>query len=161
MRVRTIVSEDYTNYKLPSMFIGCISCDGKCCIEGGIPRSTCINNNWRDSNIIDVDDDELIRSYMSNPITSAIVFGLLEPMLQPYEIERFIQKLREEYMCNDPVIIYTGYTENEVGIIIRDWARFGNIIAKYGRFVPNQDKHFDDVLGVDLASPNQYAKHYA
>jgi hypothetical protein len=98
---------------------------------------------------------------MSNPITSAIVFGLLEPMLQPYEIERFIQKLREEYMCNDPVIIYTGYTESEVGIIIRDWARFGNIIAKYGRFVPNQDKHFDDVLGVDLASPNQYAKHYA
>lgn len=37
MRVKTIVDEDFTNYKKPAMFIGTISCGGKCCIEAGIP----------------------------------------------------------------------------------------------------------------------------
>ena len=33
MRVKTIVEEDFTNYKKPAMFIGTISCGGKCCLE--------------------------------------------------------------------------------------------------------------------------------
>lgn len=41
MRVKTIVDEDFTNYKKPAMFIGTISCGGKCCIEAGIPLSVC------------------------------------------------------------------------------------------------------------------------
>ena len=36
MRVKTVVDEDFTNYKKPSMFIGTISCGGKCCIEAGM-----------------------------------------------------------------------------------------------------------------------------
>ena len=34
------------------------------------------------------------------------------------------------------------------------------IAIKYGRFIPNQETHFDSMLGVTLASPNQYAKKY-
>lgn len=41
MRVKTVVDEDFTNYKKPAMFIGTISCGGKCCIEAGIPLSVC------------------------------------------------------------------------------------------------------------------------
>ena len=33
-----------------------------------------------------------------------------------------------------------------------------NIIIKFGRFVPMQQPHFDPILGVNLASDNQYAK---
>ena len=33
-----------------------------------------------------------------------------------------------------------------------------NIIIKYGRFIPHQEKHFDEILGVYLASDNQYGK---
>lgn len=47
MRVKTIVDEDFTNYKKPAMFIGTISCGGKCCIEAGIPLSVCQNDGWR------------------------------------------------------------------------------------------------------------------
>lgn len=47
MRVKTIVDEDFANYKKPSMFIGTISCGGKCCIEAGIPLSVCQNDGWR------------------------------------------------------------------------------------------------------------------
>jgi len=35
---------------------------------------------------------------------------------------------------------------------------FDNIIIKYGRFIPGQEKHYDEILGVYLASNNQYAE---
>jgi hypothetical protein len=47
MRVKNIVYEDFVNYKKPSMFIGTISCGGKCCIEAGIPFSVCQTDVWR------------------------------------------------------------------------------------------------------------------
>ena len=34
---------------------------------------------------------------------------------------------------------------------------FKNIIIKFGRYIPNQQAHYDDILGVNLASNNQYA----
>ena len=37
--------------------------------------------------------------------------------------------------------------------------RYG-IIVKFGRFRPNQEKHFDEVLGIYLASNNQYGKEF-
>ena len=38
--------------------------------------------------------------------------------------------------------------------------QYDNIVVKFGRFRPNQDPHYDNVLGVKLASNNQYAKKY-
>ena len=35
---------------------------------------------------------------------------------------------------------------------------YENIIVKFGRYVPNQLPHYDNVLGIKLASDNQYAK---
>jgi hypothetical protein len=32
------------------------------------------------------------------------------------------------------------------------------VIVKFGRFIPNQKSHYDEILGVNLVSPNQYAK---
>ena len=58
--------------------------------------------------------------------------------------------------CNDPFIVYTGYNEDEFDT---SWLRsFPNIIVKYGRFIPQQVSHYDELLGVNLASQNQYAK---
>ena len=33
-----------------------------------------------------------------------------------------------------------------------------NIIIKYGRFIPDQQPHYDEILGVNLASSNQGAE---
>ena len=38
------------------------------------------------------------------------------------------------------------------------YLNFRNIIVKFGRFIPDQESHYDEVLGVNLASNNQYAK---
>ena len=38
MKIRGIETEDFINYKYPSMFIAIGNCDWKCCVEGGFPR---------------------------------------------------------------------------------------------------------------------------
>lgn len=158
MRVIKIETERFQDYKVPSMYIGCIQCSGKCCIEAGIPIEVCINNDWRKSKIVEVNDDEVIKSYLSDPITEAIVFAGLEPFEQFDEIFSFIKKLRKEYNCQDTVIIYTGYYENEIVSYIDKLKQFENIIVKFGRYIPDNKPHYDDTLGVELASDNQYAK---
>lgn len=158
MRVKTIVDEDFVNYKKPAMFIGTISCGGKCCIEGGFPLSVCQNDGWRGNAPIDIHDRVIIERYLHNGISQAIVFGGLEPMEQSDELFAFIDMLRNRYLCNDDVVIYTGYNREEIsGIVERLAQRFSNIVIKFGRYIPNMKSRFDEVLGVELASDNQYA----
>ena len=159
MRVKTIVDEDFVNYQKPSMFIGTISCGGKCCIEGGFPLSVCQNDGWRGNAPIDIRDRVIIERYLHNDISRAIVFGGLEPMEQSDELFEFIDMLRNTYKCDDDVVIYTGYNREEIsGIVERLAHRFSNIIIKFGRYIPNMKSRFDEVLGVELASDNQYAE---
>jgi hypothetical protein len=110
----------------------------------------------------DVDTELLVRRYLHNPITKAVVFGGLEPFDTAEEMSNFIDILRAAYGRNDDIVIYTGYTEEELAdnqyhnwIISRR-----NIIIKYGRFRPNQPSHYDEILGVNLVSDNQYARRY-
>ena len=156
MRIKTIVDEDFTNYKKPSMFIGTISCAGKCCIEAGIPLSVCQNDSWRKNPIIDMDDIRIVDRYINNPYTDSIVFGGLEPFEQFDELLTFTDTFRK--VCDDLVIIYSGYTKDELGDYLKELAVYPNIIVKFGRYIPNDVPRFDDVLGVTLASSNQYAE---
>ena len=158
MRVKTIVDEDFVNYKKPAMFIGTISCGGKCCIEAGIPLSVCQNDGWRSGTPVVLSDRELCQRYLTNPLTKAIVFGGLEPFEQFKELERFIFTLRRVFGCDDDVVIYTGYNPEELSFELNVLSgHYNNIIVKFGRFVPNSQHRFDEVLGVELASDNQYA----
>ena len=57
--------------------------------------------------------------------------------------------------------IYAEYDRNKEEEISEQvlWLKqFKNIVIKFGRFVPNQTPHYDEILGVNLASDNQYAK---
>jgi len=159
MRVKTIVDEDFVNYKKPSMFIGTITCGGKCCVEAGLPLSVCQNDGWRSCAPIVISDRELCQRYLNNPVTSAIVFGGLEPMEQFDEVKRFLFSLRCIFGCDDDVVIYTGYNPEEIQAQLETLSsHYKNIIIKFGRFVPDKPRRFDEVLGVELASDNQYAE---
>ena len=68
---------------------------------------------------------------------------------------KFISEFRK--VCQDEIIIYTGYTPEELYEELNQFVEFENIIIKFGRFIPNQKTHKDKILGVDLASDNQYA----
>ena len=154
--LKNIVFEDFVNYKEPSMFLITCFCDWKCCIEQGLDISICQNQPIAKDPNIDYEISKLIDLYLKNDITKSIVFGGLEPILQFNELYSFIEKFRK--VCDDTIIIYTGYKKEEIADKIFQLQNFKNIIIKFGRFIPNQDSHFDPVLGVNLASNNQYAQ---
>ena len=90
----------------------------------------------------------------SAKVRTGIVFGRLEPFDQADELLALIARFRHSG-CTDNIVIYTGYREDEVDELIPPYA---NIIVKFGRFRPDMTPRYDDVLGVTLASSNQYAK---
>lgn len=159
MKLKQLIDEDFVNYKKPSMFIGTSECDWKCCKEQGLDISICQNSQLANSKTIDVPVEDLVHRYIDNPLTEAIVFGGLEPIKQQKDILDFIYLLRENE-CYDDIVIYTGYNENEIGFVVEFFKAMAqkNLFIKFGRFVPDDTPHFDDVLGIELSSNNQYCK---
>ena len=153
MRVKGIIDEDFVNYKKPSMFIISPYCTFKCDKEAGC--QVCQNSDLANSPIIEINNDEIIKRYLDNPITEAVVIGGLEPFDTFEELYQFIKDFRRK--SNDDIIIYTGYYPEEISEKIRQLSLFLNIIIKFGRFIPNQKPHYDTVLGIELASDNQEA----
>lgn len=158
MIIKTIVDEDFVNYKVPVMYIGTAYCDGKCCREAGISISVCQNHEWRKAAPIPMADEKIINRYLTNDITKGICFAGLEPFEQFDEMFHLISKLRKDYNCNDTVLIYTGYNKDEIIDKVNILSMLKNIIIKFGRFLPDKPKHFDYTLGVYLPSDNQYAE---
>lgn len=154
MKVKGIVIEDFANYKEPSMFIAMPSCTWKCCIDN---PSICQNNSLAKAETKDVSIQYIITLYRNNPICRGIVFGGLEPFDSFDELIYFIYTFKQ-YYSEDYIVIYTGYNEDEIEDKIEVLKRYKNMIIKFGRYVPNQKPHYDEVLGVYLASDNQYAK---
>lgn len=156
MQVKGIIWEDFINYKKPSMTIMFPYCNFKCEKECGL--QVCQNNKLVTAPNIEVYNHSIIKRYLNNPISKAIVFQGLEPIDSFIDIYDFLTILRYEKKCNDMVVIYTGYKEEEIWDKIEILKNFKPIIIKFGRYIPNQKSHYDDILGVNLASDNQYAK---
>ena len=154
MLIKGLVDEDFCNYFKPSMFIIFPRCSFKCDKEAGC--TICQNSILAHEPDIKIDYSTIVDRYINNPITKAIVFGGLEPFDTPETMLRLIEHFRQE--TQDDIVIYTGYTEEELQEEIKTYQQFKNIIIKFGRFIPNQEKHYDEVLGVELASSNQYAR---
>ena len=154
MKIKFLADEDFINYKKASMFIGFPSCSFKCCIECGI--DCCQNSSLVKQPTIDYPIEKIIDRYINNPITSSIVCAGLEPFDSWEDLLELVTAFREK--TNDDFVIYTGYKEEEIEDKVNILKQFPNIIIKFGRFVPNQSSHKDEILGVTLASPNQYAK---
>lgn len=153
MIIKQLIDEDFSNYKKPSMLIGFPKCNWKCEKECG--KRVCQNSALATSKDISIRSDKIVERYMDNPITSAIVCGGLEPMDSWEDLSRLIICIRQQ--TNDDIVIYTGYNPEEIPYAMRWLRMFPNIIVKFGRFIPGEEKHYDEVLGIYLASNNQYA----
>ena len=169
-----LIDEDFINYKKPAMVIEFPKCSFKCDKEFG--TRICQNGSLASAPRITVSINDLICRYMNNPITEAIVCQGLEPFDSFNELCALIDYFRQA--TKDDIVIYTGYTKEELeaseiyrmtGInknkittekipFLTFLKNYDNIIIKYGRYKPFNDPHYDEVLGVNLASDNQYAE---
>jgi len=154
MLIRGLIEEDFVNYKKASMFIVFPTCTFKCEKDCGI--KCCQNSAVAKSAAIEIDTKILVDRYINNPITHAIVCGGLEPIDSFDDLLELVKLVREK--TDDDIVIYTGYNKNEILKEIRILREFPNIIIKFGRFKPNDMHRFDEILGVELASANQYAE---
>ena len=152
MEIKGIIAEDFVNYKKISMTIMMPYCDFKC------GSQVCQNSKLASAPVISISENEIIKMYLSNPITEAIVFQGLEPFDSWKELFKIIDIFRT--YTQDDIVIYTGYTKEELlnTHYLDLLKKYPNIIIKYGRFLLNHKKHFDNILGVTLASDNQYAE---
>lgn len=156
MKIKDLKDEDFINYKKPSMYIATAICDWKCCTERGLPVSICQNSKTAKQPTIEYQDVYIVKRYLNNPLTSAVVFCGLEPFMQFDEMYNLIKMFREA--TQDDIVIYTGYYEDEIKEQINKLMEFKNIIVKFGRYIEHDMSVYDPILGVKLASSNQFAK---
>lgn len=155
MKLKGINDYDICNYKKPAMFLIFPYCSFKCDKECGV--SVCQNSALAREPVIEIRVADIIHRYLDNSLTHAVVCGGLEPFDSAQDLTLFITYFRMH--SKDPIIIYTGYKEEELTEQIKFLQNFDNIIVKFGRFIPNSPHIYDAILGVELASDNQYAKH--
>ena len=155
MIIKGIIDEDFVNYKKCSMTIMLPYCSFKCEKECG--KQVCQNSKLAKSSNIDISNDRLINRYKNNIYSDSIVFQGLEPFDSWEDLILLISDFRKSGV-EDDIVIYTGYKENEIEDKVDLLKAFKNIIIKYGRYIPDSEKIYDELLGVELASKNQYAK---
>ena len=157
MIVKLVKQDDFVQYKKPCVVVCFPNCTWKCCTEAGIPTSVCQNQEMCGLKDIDVTPEDVYNLYKESLFAESICCSGLEPMLQFDDVLSLLKYFRE-HDCDADFVIYTGYYRYEIEDKIEQLAKYKNVIVKFGRYVPNQGKHYDEVLGVWLASDNQYAE---
>ena len=154
MILKGIIDADTINYKKICMVLEFSKCDFKCDKECG--RQVCQNSTLATAPDIEVGIINVIERYKTNDVVEAVCCQGLEPCDSWVDLYLFIFMFRA--VTDDDIVIYTGYTKCEIADKVELLKRFPNIIIKFGRYIPGQQPHYDEVLGVDLASDNQYAE---
>lgn len=157
MRVKAIKKERFQDYKLPNLFLAACSCDFKCCRESGLDTGVCQNAPLAQMPDKEIDNQSIYSYFVNDPITKAVVVGGMEPMLQIDEIVDLLAVFRDNG-CNAPFVIYTGYYPDEIKEELDKLRQYPDVIVKFGRYIPDRPTRHDDVIGVTLASDNQYAE---
>ena len=158
MRLKGIIDYDCTNYREPTLTLEFPYCDFKCDKLNGC--KVCQNSALAQAPDIEVTGEQIWKMYEENPLTKAFCFQGLEPFDSFMDLMELIIFIRVEKHCDAPIIIYTGYNKKEDFIAEYFLQHYHSIIIKWGRYIAGQNPHYDEVLGVNLASDNQYAEWF-
>lgn len=156
MKLKGIIDCDFTNYREPVLTLEFPKCDFKCDKLNGC--QVCQNSALATEPDIEINLDSIWQLYQQNPLTRGFCCQGLEPLDSIDELLGFIYYIRKIRYCEDVIIIYTGYNKEEITKFIYQITQYKNIIIKWGRFIMNNEPHYDNILGVKLASDNQYAE---
>ena len=161
MKLKGIIDCDFINYKEPVLTLEFPTCDFKCDKLNGC--QVCQNSSLAREPDIEISLEEIWNLYEANPLTRGFCCQGLEPLDSTEDLVSFITLIRKKYKCDDVIVIYTGYDKEEMlahnaNTFLTFCKNMGNIIVKWGRYIMNQQPHYDEILGVKLASDNQYAE---
>lgn len=158
-----VKTDDTTDYKETSLLLVFPKCSGKC--------NGC--QNWQLFNIKNIRTykiKSIIELYNSLNTHKSIVCAGLEPFDSFDELLLLISKIVRLEKSVD-FIIYTGYNKEEIDskikllletFILNVKNRQSKIIIKYGRYDKTKNKKwYSKVLGVGLATSNQYVIMYS
>lgn len=153
MKLKGIIDCDFTNYKDPVLTLEFPTCDFKC--DKLNKCKICQNSELVYEPDIEILIETIWKLYQQNPLTKGFCCQGLEPF-DSNELFDFVDTIR--CFCKDPIIIYTGYNKEEIPKQIEILKNYSNIIIKWGRYILGDEPHYDEILGVNLASNNQYAE---
>ena len=153
MKLKGIIDCDFTNYKDPVLTLEFPTCDFKC--DKLNKCKICQNSELVYEPDIEILIETIWKLYQQNPLTKGLCCQGLEPF-DSNELFDFVDTIR--CFCKDPIIIYTGYNKEEIPKQIEILKNYSNIIIKWGRYILGDEPHYDEILGVNLASNNQYAE---
>lgn len=153
IEVKGIIWEDIVNYKKIGTTLMFPICKGfKCGAE------FCQNSSLAAAPSQTVLINSFMRKYIDNPLTEAIILQGLEPFDSLVDVYTVAAAL-SDFNVTDDLVIFTGYDKEEVSWRIEPLFNIpGHLIIKWGRYRPNQEPHYDPVLGIYLASDNQYGE---
>lgn len=160
MLLKGLIDEDIVNYRKTSLYLAFPYCNFKC------GKEVCQNLSLATSTDYEISVEDICQRYINNPLSCAIVCGGLEPFNSGFELLSLVDCLRRTHECEDDIVIYSGYTEEELNnpqnaelyAIFNNLKTYSNVIIKFGRYLPDTECRYDDLLGVTLASYNQYAR---
>lgn len=161
MLINFLKDEDTVNYKKTAMVVGFPYCTFKC------GRENCQNAILDKSELISIEPEKIWERFNGNPLTKALVLSGLEPFDSLQDLIDLITIFKVRHKSDCDIVIYSGYTEEElatpVSWILKQCGEeiSKSIIIKYGRYIAGQEGRYDELLGVSLASDNQYAKKLA
>ena len=156
MKLKGIIDADFTNYKEPVLTLEFPTCNFKCDKLNNC--QVCQNSSLTAEPNIEISFARIWELYNQNPLTKGFCCQGLEPFDSQDDLLKLIRFIRNIKKCNDVIIIYTGYTRDESTIMLYHLKGYDNIIIKWGRYILGDKPHYDEVLGIELASDNQYAE---
>lgn len=155
MKLKGIIDYDTINYKEPVLTLEFPYCDFKC--DKINKCQVCQNSSLATEPDLNISLQEIWNLYKQNPLTKGFCCQGLEPFDSEQELLDFIDFIRSSMKCDDVIIIYTGYTRSEL-LYLDILKNYKNIIIKYGPYLTGYEPHYDKVLGINLASNNQYGE---
>lgn len=145
----------FSDFHMNSLYCATTKCSGKC--KENNPNVVCQNEDIKKhkDDYKNYSGKDLLSIAKNNSFCEAILFSGLDP-IDDYDnlvgIIREIRNIDKEY----PIVIYTGYAEDEIQKEIKELKTLNNIWLKVGRYIPNRESIIDRITGVKLISDNQY-----
>ena len=150
------IRESFTEYYKTGLLIATPFCTDKCSKDLGLEVSLC-HNCLIENEYEEISNKDILQRYKDGQgLFKSLIFAGREPMDSFEELVELIRDFRELY--NDDIVIYTGFYKNEIFSKLAIIKMFENIVVKFGRFIPNQEKVYDNILQVYLANKEQYVE---